>query len=112
MAEKYTVKRGDTLWKITQQKCGDGSVWKKIYFDNRGVVGDDPDFISPGQVLLIECPPVGSIVYEVKSGDNLTSISKKICGDENWQKIYDDNKDVIGNDPDLIFPGQLLTIHC
>ena len=50
--------------------------------------------------------------YKVKPGDNLTKIAKKICGNYNWRKIYEDNKDVIGDDPDLIFPGQVLIIKC
>jgi nucleoid-associated protein YgaU len=112
MAEKYTIKQGDTLTGIALAKCGDANTWKKIYWDNKAVIGDDPDFILPGQVLHIDCPPTPCIVYEVKLGDNLTLISKKICGNENWKKIYDDNKAAIGNDPNLIFPGQILIIRC
>jgi nucleoid-associated protein YgaU len=112
MAQQYTVKRGDTLWGIAQNLCGDGQYWKKIYYDNICVVGDDPDFILPGQVLHVDCPPTPCIVYVVKQGDNLTAIAKKICGNEDWKKIYNDNKDVIGDDPDLIFPGQVLCVRC
>jgi nucleoid-associated protein YgaU len=112
MAEAYTVKNGDTLTGIALAKCGDAGFWKKIYFDNIGVIGDDPDFILPGQVLHINCPPHPGIVYKVKSGDSLELISKKVCGNTNWQKIYNDNKAVIGDDPDLIFPGTVLLISC
>lgn len=97
---------------IALAKCGDAAFWKKIWYDNYGVVGDDPDFILPGQILYIDCPPHPGIVYVVKPGDNLTLISKKVCGNENWQKIYNDNKGAIGDDPDLIFPGTVLIIKC
>ena len=47
--------------------------------------------------------------YTVQSGDNLTKIAKKY--NTTWQKIYEDNKDIIGSDPNLIKPGQVLTIN-
>ncbi len=48
--------------------------------------------------------------YTVKSGDSLSKIAKHLYGDANaWHKIYDANRDKIKN-PDLIHPGQVLTI--
>ena len=46
--------------------------------------------------------------YTVKAGDNLTSIAKKY--NTTWQKIYNDNKSVIGSNPNIIKAGQVLTI--
>ena len=108
----YTVKQGDTLWGIAQSQCGDGSVWPRIYHDNRWVIGNNPNFILPGQVLNINCPPAPGIWYEVESGDNLTLIARKFCGNDDWEKIYNDNKAVIGSNPNLIFPGQVLFVKC
>lgn len=50
-----------------------------------------------------------AITYTVQSGDNLTKIANKY--NTTWKKIYEDNKDVIGDDPNLIKPGQVLTIN-
>jgi nucleoid-associated protein YgaU len=108
----YTVKPGDTLWGIAQAQCGDGSVWPKIYHDNRWIIGNNPNLIRPGQVLAVNCPPRPGIYYTVEPGDNLTLIAQKVCGNANWQKIYDENKNVIGDNPDLIFPGQVLLVVC
>jgi nucleoid-associated protein YgaU len=48
--------------------------------------------------------------YTVKSGDSLSKIAKQQYGDGNqWRRIYDANRDKI-KDPDLIHPGQELTI--
>lgn len=48
--------------------------------------------------------------YTVKSGDSLSKIAKHLYGDaSSWHKIYDANRDKIKN-PDLIHPGQVLTI--
>lgn len=49
--------------------------------------------------------------YTVKGGDNLWKIASRYFGDgRQWQIIYEANVDVIGPDPDLIHPGQVLTI--
>ena len=56
-------------------------------------------------------PVVQSRTYTVVRGDNLWNISKKYYGNGNqWRKIYNANKKVIGSNPDLIFPGQKLKI--
>jgi nucleoid-associated protein YgaU len=50
--------------------------------------------------------------YTVQSGDTLWDIAKKFYGNgTDWTKIYDANKSVIGDNPDLIKPGQVLTIN-
>jgi LysM repeat protein len=49
--------------------------------------------------------------YTVQPGDSLFSIAQQAYGDGNLsQKIYDANKQVIGNDPNLIRPGEVLFI--
>jgi LysM repeat protein len=49
-------------------------------------------------------------VYEVKSGDNLSKISKQFYGDPNeYMRIYYANRDKL-RDPDRIQVGQKLTI--
>lgn len=47
-------------------------------------------------------------IYIVQAGDNLTKIASRF--QTTWQKIYEQNKKVIGNNPDLISPGQELLI--
>ena len=50
--QSYTVKAGDTLWKISAQHYGNGSDYMKIFEANRDVLSD-PDKIQVGQVLKI-----------------------------------------------------------
>jgi len=48
--------------------------------------------------------------YVVKKGDSLSKIAKEMYGDVKlWKKIYEANRDKIKN-PDIIHPGQELTI--
>ncbi|MCX4265203.1 MAG: LysM peptidoglycan-binding domain-containing protein, partial [Firmicutes bacterium] len=49
--------------------------------------------------------------YTVKKGDCLWNIAKKLYGNgADYSKIYSANKGVIGGNPNLIYPGQVLTI--
>lgn len=51
--------------------------------------------------------------YIVQKGDCLWSIAKKFLGSgAKYTKIYEMNKEVIGSDPDLIYPGQVLILPC
>ncbi|MFF2811518.1 transglycosylase family protein [Streptomyces sp. NPDC058000] len=46
--------------------------------------------------------------YTVKSGDTLAKIAK--AHGTNWKALYAANKSVVGGNPNLIFPGQKLSI--
>ncbi|GAA2500430.1 peptidoglycan DD-metalloendopeptidase family protein [Streptomyces gobitricini] len=49
--------------------------------------------------------------YTVARGDSLSGIAEteKVRG--GWHRLYEDNRTVIGSDPDLIMPGQKLTLR-
>ena len=108
----YTIQPGDSLFSIAQQAYGNGNQWQRIYDANKQVIGDDPNLIRPGEVLYIpELIPTPGSNYTVQPGDSLFSIAQRAYGDGNqWHKIYDANKQVIGNDPNLIRPGEILHI--
>jgi len=46
--------------------------------------------------------------YTVKSGDTLSTIAA--ANGVSWQHLYAENQSTIGGDPNLILPGQVLTI--
>ena len=54
--------------------------------------------------------PASGGTYTVKSGDCLSSIARKTTGSSDWTALYEQNKDVIGSNPNLIYPGQVLTL--
>ena len=51
-AADYTVQKGDSLWKIAQEKLGSGLKWKEIYEANKESIRV-PNRIYVGQVLHI-----------------------------------------------------------
>jgi len=61
-------------------------------------------------VRLAERPVDGGKVITVRPGDTLGSIARRIYGDSSqWKRIYDANRDVIGN-PDVITAGSKLRL--
>jgi nucleoid-associated protein YgaU len=55
----YRVERGDCLWRIAERELGPGATsaeitaeWHRWYRANRDVIGDNPDLILVGQVLM------------------------------------------------------------
>lgn len=60
----------------------------------------------PADAAAVEAPRT----YEVKQGDSLSKIAKKVYGHANqWTRIFEANRDIITN-PDLIKPGQVLKL--
>lgn len=50
-------------------------------------------------------------MYTVEAGDTLASIAQKFYGDASrWRRIYDANRDVIGDNPDRLQLGLKLRI--
>lgn len=48
----HEVKKGDTLWKISERALGNGARYTEIFEANRPMLSD-PDKIYPGQMLRI-----------------------------------------------------------
>jgi nucleoid-associated protein YgaU len=48
--------------------------------------------------------------YRVVHGDTLSQIAAQRTG-QGWQRLYERNAVVIGSDPDLILPGQVLALR-
>lgn len=74
----------------------------------------------PGQRALSERParsaspttvPTVREMYTVTSGDSLSKIAREENVRGGWQRLYEANRPVVGDDPDLIIPGQRLTLR-
>jgi len=53
MMRTYTVKAGDSLWKIAEQFYGKGTEYTKIIAANAGKLKDEKTVIHPGDVLNV-----------------------------------------------------------
>lgn len=49
----YTVKPGDSLYKIAKLELGSASKWQQIYTANAAVIGKKPELIIPGTKLVL-----------------------------------------------------------
>ena len=113
MYDEYTVTRGDYLWRIARKPdiYSNGLAWVRIYSYNREQI-KDPDLIYPNQIFKIHREN-GPNEYLVGKGDNLSKIagSMDVMGDPTkWRQLYEANKDVVGDEPSLIYPYQVLKI--
>lgn len=119
-ARTYVVRQGDFLFSIAQRAYGDGNRSNVIYEANQVVIGPDPTVLVPGQILYIpiqpeilqgNTTPIPGQRYVVQSGDFLFLIASRAYGDGNlFTVIYEANRDVIGPDPTVLVPGQVIFI--
>ena len=102
--EEYVVKKGDTLSGIALKF--DSTVSKIVEINNI----KNPNLIIVGDILKIPLliTKEETITYVVKKGDTLSSIAKKY--NTTWQSLYEKNKNIIGNNPNLIKVGEELII--
>ena len=116
--ERYTVKRGDSLWKIAEERLGDGTRYVELVALNEAVLDGRPDFLLPGTVLKVPVADDSSDgSYVVQPGDTLSDISEDQLGDaDEYPSIFRASRDTVQpnsahlSDPDLILPGWKLTI--
>ena len=69
------------------------------------------DFSNVQAGVQSTAPMVGPAAqtYTVAKGDSLSKIAKHFYGKQDWKRIFDANRDQL-DDPDRIFPGQVLKI--
>lgn len=118
---RYTVRRGDSLWKIAQERLGHGTRYVEIVALNSEALNGHPDFITPGLVLVLPDEhtdaPNSSESYVVVQGDTLSEIAQENLGAASlYPKIVEASRHTLQpdgdhlRDPNLIRPGWRLTI--
>ncbi|GAA1761480.1 hypothetical protein GCM10009795_004900 [Nocardioides hankookensis] len=124
--EQYTVKRGDSLWRIAEERLGDGARYVELVELNNAVLEGRPDFLLPGTVLRVPAtnpaPQTATSAerdetYVVQTGDTLSGIAETELGEADaYPEIFTASQDTTQpdgrrlTDPDLILPGWKLTI--
>jgi nucleoid-associated protein YgaU len=127
-AQKHTIREGETLSSIAISAYGSANLYPAIMRANPGV---DPARLKPG--MTINVPPLadvkpseaaavgaaakvapmvdGAKEYRVQPGDSLHKISMRLYGKINRaDKIYQLNKQAIGDDPHRLKVGQVLQL--
>ncbi|MEV8565211.1 transglycosylase family protein [Streptomyces sp. NPDC051322] len=125
VAEKVLQAQGPTAWPVCSVRAGltRGGTEPRIVVQpktkhttkhtprstTRPEAGAKPAAVHEEQAAM---RPVGHLAgYTVVSGDSLSRIAEteKVTG--GWQQLYSANRAVVGDDPDLIFPGQRLDLR-
>ncbi|MFZ2503453.1 MAG: LysM peptidoglycan-binding domain-containing protein, partial [Nocardioides sp.] len=103
----YTVRRGDSLWKIAQEQLGDPMRFHEIVSLNPDALRGRADFIDPGMVLRLpsdaaptreetEDAPQPEETYVVESGDTLWEIAdEKLGSGERYPEIFEASRDTV-----------------
>ena len=98
--DTYTVRRGDTLWGIARRCNTTVSALASLNHIA------DPNLIYPGQVLVLpRASAPAADTYTVRPGDTLWAIAKRYH--TTAAALTERNRIA---DPNLIYPGQMLTI--
>src|ERR1700755_852722 len=99
-----SAEEGEGFVKITGS--GGSAEDKQKLWDEYGRL--DPEYRSGDMVLDVTAPDAAETTYTVQAGDNLSKIGAhhKVS----WHAIYEANKELIGDNPDMIHPGQELKI--
>ena len=82
---------------------------------DRAVAPVAPRQPSPARTAAIDPGPEVADAYVVRPGDSLWSIARAHPGatgsvEQRWRAIWQANRDLVGDDPDLILPGQALRL--
>jgi nucleoid-associated protein YgaU len=107
--EDYTVKRDDTLMKISFEKFGNVYRWREIYNENKDRIPDYNQLVE-GTVLKIKGVEYvvierNGLPYLIRRNDTLVKISRGIYGTpKRWKHLWDNNRQLI-HDPNKIYAG-------
>jgi len=110
----YKVKKGDSLWKIAQEKLGSGYEWTKIAKENNiknvGVIEIGQELKLPNTAVTNTNLTINNNTYKVVKGDCLWKIAvAKYADGYQWVKIWKENKKSL-KDPSKLEIGMVLNL--
>jgi nucleoid-associated protein YgaU len=122
-SNEYEVKKGDTLWKISEDKYKTGYMWTKIAnannLKNASLIEVGQKLILPdissdeinAVVAKIKMAPVAPVTHVVVRGESLWTIASTQLGDGyKWTQIWNLNKKQIVN-PNKLEIGMILKLR-
>ncbi|MGY1835922.1 transglycosylase family protein [Blastococcus sp. SYSU DS0510] len=102
IAEKTLAAQGWGAWPACSAKLG------LTEADKAGSAAAPAPAPAPAAPAPTPAPADAGQQYTVQAGDTLSRIAAAAGLD--WRAVYDANRDVIGADPGLIYPGQVLSL--
>jgi len=122
LPKTHTVQAGEHLWMIAETYYGSGYNWVDIARENnltnpnRLLVGQELSIPKSEVIEPVELPLAGmgeaiaEDQYTVEESDNLWEIAVRAYGDGyQWTQIWQANENLVKN-PDIIHPGEVLSI--
>jgi len=119
----YEVKKGDTLWKISEDKYKTGYMWTKIAnannLKNASIIEVGQKLVLPdistdeinAVVEKVKMAPVAPVTHVVVRGESLWSIAITQLGDGyKWTQIWNLNRKQIVN-PNKLEIGMILKLR-
>ncbi|MET9110761.1 transglycosylase family protein [Streptomyces zhihengii] len=106
VAEKVLEGQGPEAWPSCSQRAGLARGG-----DAPGVVPASHTTQRPAAKATPTTVPTQREGYTVARGDSLSGIAERQGVDGGWQRLYEQNRRTVGDDPDLIFPGQRLVLR-
>ncbi|MER7956520.1 transglycosylase family protein [Streptomyces sp. NPDC096030] len=112
IAEKVLKGQGPEAWPTCSTRAGLGAqktaVTPASLPRQRTVQAKAPAAPAPATPTTV---PTVREMYTVTPGDSLSRIAREERVKGGWQRLYEANRTVVGDDPDLIHPGQKLTLR-
>ncbi|WP_435153532.1 transglycosylase family protein [Micromonospora aurantiaca (nom. illeg.)] len=120
VAEKVLRGQGIGAWPVCGKKGGSASAATR---SERATTKAAPRKAAPKRAAATKAAPErattkaaprpssGAGEYVVRRGDTLSEIAVAQRVDGGWRALHERNRAVVGDDPGLIFPGQLLRLR-
>ncbi len=111
----------DEMWEAVRALAMEEEPMSSLEFQQlsaaHGALAERLSRLETDVAALRSRPPVTALArrsrarrtYTVRSGDTLSAIASAL-GMSDWRPLYEANRRVIGADPDLLRPGQVLTV--
>lgn len=115
IAEKVLAVQGPQAWPV----CGPKAGLTQAMADTSSAPAASTPAAAPKKATEAKAPAASSPAssskstaktYRVAGGDTLSKIADAQDVAGGWQELYSDNKSVIGGNPNLIYPNQVLTL--
>ncbi|GAA2406147.1 hypothetical protein GCM10010420_37560 [Streptomyces glaucosporus] len=111
VAEKVLDGQGPAAWPVCSSRAGltrDGQGSATVPAPRAEQAGAGERRTEPREPR--ERPDESGRAYTVAGGDTLSGIAGEHGVRGGWQALYERNRSVVGDDPNLIFPGQRLQL--